>query len=168
LRLSRAAAPLPLGTSLNFDDAPGCRRVILFPLALMTVFPACITGVAGTPAPHAVVLDNTAGYSLSHCAAHSDLIHLMAHESCVYAGALKLWVLIIDEQRAQGKDVEYCVHPHSNVRQGPPWCHRADRPSLISLLLQAVGPSVPNHLEMGCTTQFCCHVVLPNSSQLAS
>jgi hypothetical protein len=34
----------------------------------------------------------------------------------LYASALKSWVLYIDEQRAQGRDVDYCVHPHSKVR----------------------------------------------------
>ena len=34
----------------------------------------------------------------------------------LYAGALKTWVLYIDELRAQGRDVDYCVHPHSKVR----------------------------------------------------
>ncbi len=29
-------------------------------------------------------------------------------------------MLYIDELRAQGKDVDYCVHPHSKVRRGPP------------------------------------------------
>jgi hypothetical protein len=33
----------------------------------------------------------------------------------LYAGALKTWVLYIDELRAQGRDVDYCVHPHSKV-----------------------------------------------------
>ncbi len=33
----------------------------------------------------------------------------------LYAGALKAWVLYIDELRAQGRDVDYCVHPHSKV-----------------------------------------------------
>jgi hypothetical protein len=36
----------------------------------------------------------------------------------LYAGALKTWVLYIDEIRAQGGDVDYCVHPHSKVSLG--------------------------------------------------
>ena len=36
----------------------------------------------------------------------------------LYAGALKIWVLYIDELKAQGRDVDYCVHPHSKVSQG--------------------------------------------------